>query len=131
MFLCLREDLKEKSVRLKDFCLPESPLYFLFFSSFKRAQTNSYVKPLHLYLTISEKKFTVRCIIFSLRTDIGKQTIPFFATNNNSQSFTTSINVNRATYNLFIKIKKKDKHGLEKPTSLSILELKRILSFIG
>ena len=32
VFLCLREDLKEKSVRLKDFCLPVSPLYFLFFS---------------------------------------------------------------------------------------------------
>ena len=87
-----------------------------------------------LYIYTSQylkENFTVRCIIFSLRTDIGKQTITFFATNNNSQSFTTSINVNRATYNLFIKIKKKDKHGLEKPTSLSILELKRILSFFG
>ena len=79
-----------------------------------------------LYIYTSQylkENFTVRCIIFSLRTDIGKQTITFFATNNNSQSFTTSINVNTATYNLFIKKKK--------PTSLSILELRRILSFFG
>ena len=31
VFLCLREDLKGKSGRLKDFCLLVSPLYFLFF----------------------------------------------------------------------------------------------------
>ena len=32
---------KRKSGRLKDFCLPVSPIYFLFF--FKRARANSYV----------------------------------------------------------------------------------------
>ena len=44
-FLCLREDLKEKSGRLKDFCVPVSPLHFLFssFFFFKRARTNSFV----------------------------------------------------------------------------------------
>ena len=36
------------------------------------------------------------------------------------QSFTTNINVNTATYKFFYK--KKDKLGLEKPTSLSVLE---------
>ena len=40
--------------------------------------------------------FYVRCITFPLRTDIGKQKITFYATNCNT-----------------------DKHGLEKPTSLS------------
>ena len=37
------------------------------------------------------------------------------------QSFTTNINVNTATYKFFYK-KKKDKLGLEKPTSLFVLE---------
>ena len=34
-----------------------------------------------------KENFTVRCIIFSLRTGIGKQTITFFATNNNNPIF--------------------------------------------
>ena len=61
-----------------------------------------------LYIYTSQylkENFTVRCIIFSLRTDIGKQTITFFATNNNKnliQSFNTNINVNTATYSFFI-----------------------------
>ena len=65
-----------------------------------------------LYIYTSQylkENFTVRCIIFSLRTDIGKQTITFFATNNNKnliQSFNTNINVNTATYSFFI-LKKK------------------------
>ena len=41
--------------------------------------------------------FYVRCITFSLRTDIGKQKITFYATNCNT-----------------------DKHGLEKPTRLPL-----------
>ena len=43
-----------------------------------------------LYIYTSQylkEHFTVRCIIFSLRTDIGKQTISFFATNNNYPIF--------------------------------------------
>ena len=43
-----------------------------------------------LYIYTSQylkENFTVRCIIFSLRTDIGKQTITFFATNNNNPIF--------------------------------------------
>ena len=60
----LREDLKGKSGRLKDFCLPVSPSYFLFFF-FKRARTNSYAQPLRLYLTIAERKFYRKvCNIF-------------------------------------------------------------------
>ena len=76
-FLCLREDVKGKSGRLKDFCLPASPSY-IFFSW---ARTNSMCS---LYIYTSQylkENFTVTCIIFSLRTDIGKQTITFFATN--------------------------------------------------
>ena len=41
--------------------------------------------------------FTVRCITFSLGTDIGKQKITFYATSCNT-----------------------DKHGLEKPSSLPL-----------
>ena len=62
-----------------------------------------------LYIYTSQypkENFTVRCIIFSLRTDIGKQTITFFATKSNNQSFTTNINVNAATYNFFYEKKK-------------------------
>ena len=54
-----------------------------------------------------KENFTVRCIIFSLRTDIGKHTMTFYATN-----------FNTATYNFAFK--KIDKLGLEKPTSLSL-----------
>ena len=54
--------LKGTSGLLIRTCLPVSPLYFLLFSFrffflCKRARTNSYLKPLHLYLTISERKF--------------------------------------------------------------------------
>ena len=39
---------------------------------------------LHIYtLRYLKENFTVRGIIFSLRTDIGKQTITFYATNCN------------------------------------------------
>ena len=41
----------------------------------------------NLYIYTSQclkENFTVRCIIFSLRTDVGKQTITFVATNNNT-----------------------------------------------
>ena len=56
-------------------------------------------------LTISDRKFYHRVCIF-LRRDIGKQTITFLATNN---------------YNpIFDHFFKKDKLGLEKPTSLSL-----------
>ena len=68
--------------------------------------------------------------MFSLRTDIGKQTITFFATNNNNPIFTTNINVNTATYSFFYSQKLKDKLGLEKPTSLPVLEERRTLSFL-
>ena len=77
-----------------------------------------------LYIYASQylkENFTVRCIIFSLRTDIGKQTITFFATNNYNPIFHYKYKLNTETYNLF-SLKKKDKLELEKPTSLSVLE---------
>ena len=84
--MCLREDLKEKSGRLKDFCLPISPLYFLFF--FFNGPGRTVMCGFYIYTSQYLKdNFTVRCIIFSLRTDIGKQTITFFATNNNNPIF--------------------------------------------
>ena len=42
-----------------------------------------------LYIYTSQclkENCTVRCIIFSLRTDVGKQTITFVATNNNTRA---------------------------------------------
>ena len=120
MFLCLREDLKEKSGRLKDFCLSVSPLYFLLFSFFLNGPGRTVMCSLYIYTSqYLKENFTVRCIIFSLRTDIGKQTITFFATRNNNPIF-HYLNVNTATYNFFIK--KKETLGLEKPASLSVLE---------
>ena len=69
--------------------------------------------PACIHRTLSMNKFliTVRCITFSSRIAIGKQTITFYATN-----------CNTATYNFAFKTKKKkpDKLGLEKPTSLSL-----------
>ena len=65
-------------------------LEYIFFSSFfKQAR----MKQLCLALTFIPHKiwkkyiFTARCIIFSLRTDIGKQKITFFATNNYNPVF--------------------------------------------
>ena len=48
-----------------------------------------------------KENFTVRCIIFSLRTDIGKQTITFFATNNYNPIFHYKYKLNTAAYNFF------------------------------
>ena len=62
-------------------------ILFYFPIFYKRALTNSYVWPLHY--TASQyliESFTVRCI-FSLRRDIGKQTITFFANNNYNTIF--------------------------------------------
>ena len=88
MFLCLREDLKENSGGLKDFCLPVSPLHFPFFSFlsfFLNGPRRTVMCSLYIYTSQCLKEnFTVRCIIFSLRTDVGKQTITFVATNNNT-----------------------------------------------
>ena len=60
------------------------PIIFSFLSSlvfffFKRAGTNSYVYPLHLYsFTISDENFTVKCILFEDRLIIGKsRDLPF------------------------------------------------------
>ena len=89
MSLCLREDLKEKLGRLEDFCLPVSPLDFLFFSFFFLNGPGR-TSMCSLYIHTSEylkENFTVRCIIFSVRTDIGKQTITFFVANNNNPIF--------------------------------------------
>ena len=88
VFLCLREDLKEKSGRLKDFFLPVSPLHFILFSFFSNGPGRTVMCGLYIYTSqYLKENFTVRCIIFSLRTDIGKQTITFFATNNNNPIF--------------------------------------------
>ena len=65
--------------------------------------------------------------MFSLRTDIKKQTITFSLLLTVIQYFTTNINVTTTTSNLFIK--KKDRLGLEKPTNLSVLEWRRTLSY--
>ena len=66
--LCLREDLKGKSGRLKDFCLPVGPLSFLFFLL---NPGRTVMCSLYIYTSQYVKEnFTVRCIIFSLRTDI-------------------------------------------------------------
>ena len=76
-----------------------------------------------LYIYTSQylkENFTVRCIIFSLRTDIGKQTITFFATNNNNPIF--HYKYKRLQQLTTFIIQKKDKFGLEKPASLSVLE---------
>ena len=49
VLLCLREDLKEKAGRLKDFCLPRKPITLSFLSFTKkkkkknRARTNGHV----------------------------------------------------------------------------------------
>ena len=76
-------DLKEKSGRLKDFCLPASPLYFPFFSFFLNGPGRRVMCSVYIYTSqYLKENFTVRCIIFSLRTDIGKQT-----TNSNNPIF--------------------------------------------
>ena len=78
VFLCLREDLKEKSGRLRNFCLPVSPLYFLFFFIFFNGPGQTVMCSLYIYTSkYLKENFTVRCIIFSLRIDIGKRTIIF------------------------------------------------------
>ena len=63
-----------------------------------------------LYIYTSQhlkENLTVRCITFSLRTDIGKQTITFFATNNYNPIFHYKHKLNTATYNFFSFKKKK------------------------
>ena len=78
VFLCLREDLKEKSARLRNYCLPVSPLYFLFFFIFFNGPGQTVMCSLYIYTSkYLKENFTVRCIIFSLRIDIGKRTIIF------------------------------------------------------
>ena len=52
VLLCLREDLKEKAGRLKDFCLPRKPITLSFLSFTKkkkknRARTNGHVQPVY------------------------------------------------------------------------------------
>ena len=71
-----------------------------------------------------KENFTVRSIIFSLRTDIGKQTITFFATNDYNPIFHYKYKRYYNNLQLFLltKKKKKDKLRLGKPTSLSVLE---------
>ena len=83
VFLCLREDLKGKSGQLKDFSLPVSPLHFLFFSFSLNGPGRTVTCSLYIYTSQYLKEiFSVRCILFSLTTEIGKQTITFFAINN-------------------------------------------------
>ena len=43
---------------------------------------------LYIYTSQYQKEnFTVRCIIFSLRTDIEKHTVTFYATNFNTATY--------------------------------------------
>ena len=77
-----------------------------------------------LYIYASQylkENFTVRRIIFSLRTGIGKQTITFFATNNYNLIFQYKYKRFNSNLQLFF-LKKNDILGLEKPTCLSVLE---------
>ena len=97
VFLCLREDVKGKSCGLKDFCLLVSPLYFLFFlfSFFFNWPGRTVMCSLYIYTSqYLKENFTVRCIIFSLKTDIGKQTITFFPTNNYTWIFENRVSKN-------------------------------------
>ena len=76
-----------------------------------RARTNSYVSPLHLYLTISDYRklyHKIRYCLFSLGTDLGQQIthLTFFSTNH----------YNSSTY-------------IEKPTSLSLEETRTLTNF--
>ena len=95
--LRLREDLEEKSGRLKDFCLPVSPLHFLFLSFifFFKGPLRTVMCSRYIYTSQFLKPFSL------LRTII--------------QSFTTNINVNTATYNFFLLKKKKKKTRARKP----------------
>ena len=69
VLLCLREDLKEKAGRLKDFCLPRKPITLSFLSFTKKKKKIGPGRTVMCSL----------CIIFSL--------ITFFATNNNNPIF--------------------------------------------
>ena len=91
--LRLREDLEEKSGRLKDFCLPVSPLHFLFLSFifFFKGPLRTVMCSRYIYTSQFLKPFSL------LKTII--------------QSFTTNINVNTATYNFFLLKKKKKKNS--------------------
>ena len=73
VFLCLREDLKGKSGPLRDLCLSLSPLYFLFFSFLlflKKAGPDGQLCVAFAFIQYLKENFTVRCIIFCLRTDM-------------------------------------------------------------
>ena len=66
VFLCFREDLKGKSGRLRKFCLPVSPLYFLFFFIFFNGPGQTVMCSLYIYTSqYLKENFTVRCIIFN------------------------------------------------------------------
>ena len=79
-----------------------------------------------------KENFTVRCIVFSLRTVIGEQTITFFATNNYNPIFHYKYKrLNTATYNLFhYKNKQTNKLEIEKPTALSFQSRGELFHFL-
>ena len=53
---------------------------------------------LYVYTSQYQKEnFTVRCIIFSLRTDIEKHTMTFYATNFNTATYNFAFKKNRQT----------------------------------
>ena len=84
MSLCLREDLKGNSGRLKNFCLLVSPLYFLFFSFFLNGSRRTVMCSLYIYTSqyLKEKVYN----IFS-EDRHRKQTITFFAANSYNPIF--------------------------------------------
>ena len=78
---------KRKSGRLRVFCVPLSPLYYIFFSFSFNGPGRTVMCSLYMYTSqYLIESFTVRCL-FSLRTDIGKQTITLFATINYNPIF--------------------------------------------
>ena len=78
------------------------PIIFSFFFFVLNGPGRTVMCSLYIYTSqYLTENFTVRCIIFSLRTDIEKQTITFFATNNYNPIFHYKYKLNTALYNFF------------------------------
>ena len=101
VFLCLREDLKEKSGRLRNFCLPVSPLYFLFFFIFFNGPGQTVMCSLYIliYLKISERKLYRKVYNIFFEGRHRKANDNLFATNCNWLQLTTlHLKKNRQTW---------------------------------
>ena len=101
VFLCLREDLKEKSGRLRNFCLPVSPSYFLFFFLFFNGPGQTVMCSLYIliYLKISERKLYPKVYNIFFEDRHRKANDNLFATNCNWLQLTTlHLKKNRQTW---------------------------------